>query len=1364
MESEGRKLPVRVCLDTGSALSLIRRDAARELGLEGTKCKLQLAVAGGGESKLSHEEVVCFKLSSLDGKYISPSIQATTTKTITSSIRAVKINTNDYEHLKNVKFTEKYPQAYDSRVDILLDTNVTLFLLNGAIIAGPKPDSPKVVPTHLGPILGGAHLPPLSQLVQFINSSKLKTSAVSVVIKDKQTIHEAVPGFDAWTTLEDVGCMEKDGQWSEEDENAVTMMNKLTSYDAKTKVWTTGLLWKLDPATHLDSNFAVCRNIAVAARKKAIRDKKTDIVDAAFREQIDAGFAELVPANEIRPGHPVYCIPTHPVYKPGALTTKTRIVMNASSKCRSTGFSLNECLYQGPTLLPDLVKILLCWRIFKYVVVADISKMFWKVRITGKDTDCLRFCWQWATDDQVSLYRALSVTFGVISAPFQAVHTVNKHAEMFKEEFPKAAETVEKRLYMDDLSALENERAAAVRQAREINELFLLASMQAHKWNSNDLSILSDAGIPEKFWSKVKMQKVLGVQWNVETDNIEFNYSDIVDPPSGKPETKRSLIAQTARAFDPLGYIAPVVLSAKLMFQQTWLLDIKWDDPLPPHIAIPWEAWRKDIGILKTLTQVRLLSVPSQKHWLAVFSDASGVAYGACVYLVSGSSSRLLYAKSKVAPSKRTKLDDEKLTIARLELLAALIATRVADYVVKSIGDDLPTTVKFFTDSTITLCRIRGQNGSKYKAWVANRLFEIGKRSKPSQWHFVPGQLNPSDCTSRQCGAQELLDNTLWWEGPAFLKREASHWPTQKALSRGEAEEQNSTDDKEQSKEHALICLASKPKSECPWQTLNERCEKWTIMTRSVAYIFRFLAAKVPKLVNRPGFFVDLQNNAKGALKVNELRLAQLFIFRIAQRLHFAAELVEIDPAPKSGSVFANCYAIRESSKLFQLQAYVDTETGIIRSRSRLGLSDLLPSETTSPIILPKGSTFIEKYVLFLHTSNCHSGNAATLYMLRRQFRLMGGKREVSRILHMCRKKNCNAPVPLDQKMAPLPVQRIDSFTPWLGIAVDFFGPLKTRHFCAASQHNCSTLSCKHDCLKAVCPHQGEEKAYGCLFTCLSTRAVHIELVENQATETFLLAFTRLISRRGKPTYVWSDNSKTFKCANKELIRLYKKINWQTVQDKAAQQGIDWKFRIEEQPSQAGVIERLVKSIKTPLTTVMSGGKCKFRELETIAMECEALVNSRPLCVVNEAEGDQMTITPAMLCLGRALTPLPFDRTKLSENLQFANMYHHRNLLVTRFWNRWRKDYLLGLQVNKYTKAGKFQLEVDQVVLVREDNLKSGEWRLGRILELFKGKDDRIRRVRLKVGKSVIDRHVNRLSLIEGAGTKKQQSLTVSLL
>jgi hypothetical protein len=361
--------------------------------------------------------------------------------------------------------------------------------------------------------------------------------------------------------------------YTKDEQEAVDALNKSIKYDKLRSEYSVKLCWKLDPAIHLDSNaratFAICRKNYL----RAVKDGRLEDCNGAYQEMLDNGFSEKIPKKDLNPSHPIFYLPSMPVYKPDRLTTKVRIVMDASNKCSSTKQSINDCLFMGPCLLPDIVHVILRFQLPQYVAIMDISKMFMRIRIQTPEHDMLRFVWKFAEELEPTIMRMLCVTFGLNCSPFIAIWVLHYHCRQFQAELPKAAEAIIKSTYMDDVPTGCPKRVDCVQLVREMVKMFELCSMKAHKWSSNDPSILDEAGVkPEDKLSNLTTedrQKVLGVVWNKKNDSFEYDFTSILENLPADMETKRSLIRQVAKLYDPLGKIGPFVLRAKFLFQHS---------------------------------------------------------------------------------------------------------------------------------------------------------------------------------------------------------------------------------------------------------------------------------------------------------------------------------------------------------------------------------------------------------------------------------------------------------------------------------------------------------------------------------------------------------------------------------------------------------------------------------------------------------------------------------------------------------------------------------------------------------------------------------------------------------------------------
>ena len=283
-----------------------------------------------------------------------------------------------------------------------------------------------------------------------------------------------------------------------------------------------------------------------------------------------------------------------------------------------------------------------------------------------------------------------------------------------------------------------------------------------------------------------------------------------------------------------------------------------------------------------------------------------------------------------------------------------------------------------------------------------------------------------------------------------------------------------------------------------------------------------------------------------------------------------------------------------------------------------------------------------------------------------------------------------------------LPEYRVESDVAFTRVGVDYAGPLFVKNIYSSDK----TMY----------------KSYIVIYTCASSRAVHLDLSVDATSETFIRSFLRFISRRGMPGTMVSDNGKTFK--SKELKEF------------CASKGIKWKHIVERSPWWGGFYERLVRSVKRCLKKVLRTARLSYEELLTLLVQIEGVMNSRPLTYLYE-DNDQ-PLTPSHLVLGRRLlTPAKSDRSYVSEELdrsrKASRRQKHLRTVLEHFWKRWQREYLTQLRENHHPRERKGQtVRKGDIVVVQEDNVKRLNWNIGRIIELLKGRDGNTRAVILR--------------------------------
>ncbi|NEV48947.1 hypothetical protein EUZ93_00110, partial [Wolbachia pipientis] len=466
-------------------------------------------------------------------------------------------------------------------------------------------------------------------------------------------------------------------------------------------------------------------------------------------------------------------LPHQAVIKETSITTKTRVVFDASSQY-AKGKTLNDALYKGPTIQADLFALLIQFRGYKYVLCADVEKMYRQILVDKEQRSLQSILWREDPKDELHEFELNTVTYGTKPASFLAVRCLHQLAEVEKVNYPRAAEVLCNNFYMDDLLTGSSTSAEILLLKEELIELLGKGGFKLHKWRSNVETVKENKQFKNENLdiTKEKESRLLGVLWNPHKDIFQYEV-DIRE--TDQRVTKRKVLSQTCKLYDPLGLVGPVITSAKILMQKMWSSSLKWDESVPMHIHREWERIRSQLYILNELRIPRLIvsgegQVQLQLHG---FCDASEAAYGACVYIRERNERgeitvTLVCSKSRVAPMKA-------LSLPRLELCGAVLLAKLMNRVL--INLKLNVAQRFYwTDSKIVLAWI-DSSSRKWHIFVANRVSEIHNDSTPSEWGHVGTRDNPADLISRGATPEQLVNSNIWWNGPQWLKQERDAWP-----------------------------------------------------------------------------------------------------------------------------------------------------------------------------------------------------------------------------------------------------------------------------------------------------------------------------------------------------------------------------------------------------------------------------------------------------------------------------------------------------------------------------------------------------------------------------------------------------------
>ena len=605
--------------------------------------------------------------------------------------------------------------------------------------------------------------------------------------------------------------------------------------------------------------------------------------------------------------------------------------------------------------------------------------------------------------------RFLCVPFGNKSSPFLLNATIKHHLANFPES--QTVNKLKENMYVDDWLTGADSAQEVCEMFIEVRIIMNKASMPLAKWNTNSETV--SAKIYQDINSKhlaSDSTKILGMKWVLSDDCFSF---DGVDLPSSIATTKRIVLSFIARLFDPLGLLAPFVLYIKILFQELWCLGLEWDELVPNDAHCRFLEWVNDINLFKGWKIPRCYF--PDNAWTSLknielhsFSDASEKGYGACVYIRIPDRDRqpkfevcLVIEKAKVAPLKRV-------TLPRLELIAALLGARFIVFVQKALKLSPKMSYKCWSDSTIALSWIQADS-SKWKPFVANRVTEIQELTAPSNWHHCSGKQNPADLLSRGMLAEKLIKSKLWTKGPEWLSEPIELKSQEYRVPVVETENVTS-----------LTVVIPKVCESLRF----ENCSSFSKALRITGWVLRF--------VNN--LKTARSQHTKGDLSYTELVIAKTNLFKF----------IQLQAYPEEMTALKQKSTVHKTSKIAQLSPMMG-EDGLLRIKGRLQLSDLAYEEK-HPIILPN-CHLVKLLVRFQHYLLKHAGVNTMISSLRGNYWIVG-LRKIAKLVKrecvLCKKLDAQA---CNQQTAPLPEVRIQQAPPFSITGLDYAGPL----FCCDS-------------------------------------------------------------------------------------------------------------------------------------------------------------------------------------------------------------------------------------------------------------------------------------------------------------------------
>ena len=752
------------------------------------------------------------------------------------------------------------------------------------------------------------------------------------------------------------------------------------------------LPWKV-PCPELEDNLGIAKGHLMKNYEKLKSNDRLVEYDMIIKEQLDLGFIEEVEVDSLNINNCHYL--THRgVYKEDSATTKLRIVYNCSQKdCNHT--SLNDCLIEGPNLVSDLVQILLRFRLEDFALQSDISKAFLRVNLKLEyDKNHLRFLWFKDPSDPskgMVTYRFKVVLFGANCSPCLLHLTIQNHLDRYPDS--SIIDFLKQSFYVDNLIGSAQTEKDMLEIYQQSMTIMKQGNFTLREWISNSPELNSLLKETNLGVSELKdCNKTLGMSWTIKENTIN---NDTVSTKSYCLDvnacTKRNILSESSKVFDPLGLFLPATIRSRIFLQGLWKKKAGWDDRLEEEDLSTWKKLAVDLNKVQNIHVKRCSGYRAKDNFIHIFTDASVQAYGCCAYLVNSKESNLIYAKAKVAPLKI------KRTIPQLELLAISLAAKTAVFLIETYDFDVKG-IYIWSDSKVCLTWVTEYRSSSCKnIFVKNRLMELEKvkNNVDLNYRYVETKSNPADFLSRGLSYRLLKSRKAWFQGPLWLT-DVSKWESN-ALP-------------------IMTNVLTHSDSEEPLFDV-EKYSDFGKVIRITSYCLKFMN----NCLNKIGIDRSSQNLSERATKYWLIHL---------QKAEFPTEISYFGENP--GKI---------PPLVSDLNLFLASD-GLLRCKGRVNKSELTYN-AKNPILLPRNTHLTRLLIRDTHNKVHHMGISQTLNELRKTYWIPKGRATVKSVLEDCKScKRINARPFKTPNPPDLPVERVKCLKPFTTVGIDYTGAL----------------------------------------------------------------------------------------------------------------------------------------------------------------------------------------------------------------------------------------------------------------------------------------------------------------------------------
>ncbi|KAM7416948.1 hypothetical protein PAMA_018837 [Pampus argenteus] len=485
-------------------------------------------------------------------------------------------------------------------------------------------------------------------------------------------------------------------------------------------------------------------------------------------------------------------------------------------------------------------------------------------------------------------------------------------------------------------------------------------------------------------------------------------------------------------------------------------------------------------------------------------------------------------------------------------------------------------------------------------------------------------------------------------------------------------------------------------------RSLLARLHKFSDWSRLVKAI-----ARLKRLVKE---VKGLKPRSCEATSLAERREAQIAIIKMVQETNLSQEIQCLQHHKET----------QPKSKLHKLNPFLDDQ-GIIRVGGRLTHA-ALHTHVKHPAVLPRDSHISSLLVKHYHERVHHQGRGMTTNELRANgIWILGCSNLVSSHIYKCTKCRKYRRGTEQQRMSDLPVDRTEATPPFTFCGLDCFGPFYIKE------------------------GRKELKRYGLLLTCMCSRAIHIEMLDDLTSDAFINALRSVIAIRGAVRQIRSDQGTNFVGARREFAEALKEMD----QEELKERGCEFIFNTPSSSHMGRVWERQIRTIRSVLMSILeqSAKQLDSSSLRTFLYEVMAVVNSRPLTTDNLNDSSSPEpLTPNHILTMKSTIISPPPGKFIREDLYLQKRWRRVQLLANNFWSRWKKEYLLNLQNRQRWTKDRRNAQINDIVLLKEDGIPRNKWKLAKVIQVHPGKDGRVRTLKLLLSDPTLDKMGRRTS------------------